>query len=366
MNKLELVANHLSASQNVTQLVQAEFQAHYADIVINRPAQMNAFTKKMAQRYQAILKRLNDMAHVKAVFLRKSEGPAFCAGGDLKSIMQEGGSAHNENSYQYEINKVVYMMSNMTPTFIAFLDGIVMGTGVGLSFFAKIKIASENTLFAMPESKLGYITDVGSGWYLPRLRSSIGLYLMLTGASLRGEDLVKVGLAHYYVESSKLESIRSEIKEFIMENRADKVTEEALRKIIEKYSKTVTGEFALEGLIKEHFEGKNSVEEILASLLSKASTTKEAKKVLDTLKANSPMSLKANFELHQRGKNMTLEEVLKLEVSAGPKLMAYGDIIRGVKKVLLKQESEWVKKNVEEISKDEIEEIFKPEKTRSF
>jgi len=365
MNRLELVTNHLTASTpQQSQYLKAEFQPHYADIVINRPAQMNTFTIKMAQQYQSFLKRLNNMAHVKAVFLRKAEGPAFCAGGDLKSIMQESNPA--ERFYQYEINKVVYMMSNMEQTFIAFLDGIVMGTGVGLSFFARIKIATENTLFAMPESKLGYITDVGSGWFLPRLRNGIGLYLMLTGATLKGEDVVRAGLAHYFIESEKLESLRREIKEFIMENRADKVTEESLRKIIDKYSKKVTGELALGSVIKEHFEGKKSVEEILASLKNKAESNKEAKKILDVLKANSPMSLKANFELHERGKNMTVEEVLKLELSVGPKLMAYGDIIKGVKKVLMKQESEWVKKNVEDITKEEIEEIFKSEKTRDF
>jgi len=318
----------------------------------------------MAKKMQGIINRLNGIPHMRLVILKKKEGPAFCAGGDLKSIMKE--SNGGEHNYQYEINKVVYMMSQAKPTYVAFMDGIVMGTGVGLSHFAKIKIATENTLLAMPESKLGYITDVGSGFYLPRLKDGVGLYMMLTGTTVRGEDLVRVGLANYYVEAEKLEDLRRELKEHVVETRIDRISEGSIRRVVEKYSKPITGDFSLKSFTKEHFEGKKSVEAVMKSLKGKAESDKMAKKILETLNANSPIALKANFELHERGKKMNLEEVLKLELNVGPKLMAQGDIIRGVQKVLLKQESEWGHKSVEEVKKEEIEELFKFEKTFEF
>jgi len=334
------------------------------EITIDRPNQMNTFTADMARSFQRKIHKLDENPHMKVIFIKKAEGPAFCAGGDLKSIMKSPNAS--ENNYQHDINKLVLTMSELKATTIAFLDGIVMGTGVGMSHFAKIKIATENTLLAMPESKLGYITDVGSGWYLPRLRSGIGLYMMLTGASIKGEDVVKIGMAHYYVPSAKLEQLQNELREFVANNRADNVNETSMRKIIEKYHESFSKEFKLEKLILEHFEGKNSVEEVLESLERIAGKDKQAAKILDVLKQNSPISLKTNFELHKRGKNMTLEEVLTLELSLGEKLMKHGDIIRGVKKVLLKQESEWGNKNVHEIKEEEVQQMFEIEKKQSL
>ena len=366
MNRIQIVANQLSSPKppNPDNHISVNLQHHYTEVTLDRAKQMNTFTISMAKKMQGIIKKLNDIPHMKLALLRKNEGPAFCAGGDLKSIMKE--SSTGEHNYQYEINKVVYLMSQAKPTYVAFLDGIVMGTGVGLSFFAKIKIATENTLLAMPESKLGYITDVGAGWYLPRLNDGVGLYMMLTGTGIKGEDLVKVGLAHYYVESDKLEDLRRELKEHVVQMRIERISESSLRKIVEKYSKKITGEFSLKSFTKEHFEGKTSVEEVIKSLKGKIDSDTMAKKILDTLNANSPISLKANFELHEKGKKMTLEEVLKLELNVGPKLMAQGDIIRGVQRVLLKQESEWAHKTVEEVTREEIEELFKVEKFFEF
>ncbi len=99
----------------------------------------------------------------------------------------------------------------MNPILVALMDGIVMGGGVGISVHAPIRIATENSLFAMPEAKLGLFTDVGGGYFLSRLKNNLGLFIGLTGYRLKGADLYHAGVADYYVQRDKLHMLKDEI-----------------------------------------------------------------------------------------------------------------------------------------------------------
>ena len=103
-----------------------------------------------------------------------------------------------------------YTMATMKPTYIAFWNGIVMGSGAGMSFHAPIKIATEKTVFAMPETSIGYFTDVSSTYFFPRIKnnSSIGLYLALTGTKIKGIDTIKWGIATHFVPENQLDSLK--------------------------------------------------------------------------------------------------------------------------------------------------------------
>lgn len=123
----------------------------------------------------------------------------------------------------------------MKPALIAVMDGIVMGGGVGISVHAPIKIATENSMFAMPEARIGFFTDVGGGYFLSRLRSNIGLYLGLTGARLKGKDLVAAGIANYYVPRDKLHLLQQDI----MRNLTDSTQVDDIHRIVSSHAQHV-------------------------------------------------------------------------------------------------------------------------------
>ena len=140
------------------------------------------------------------------IVLSGEGGKAFCAGGDVKSLYYaktEPSTATPHSllkSFFYNEYKLDYKLATMNPLLVAFMDGIVMGGGVGISINAPIRIATEKSMFARPEGKLGLFTDVGGGYFLSRLNHNLGYFIGLTGYRLKGADLVHAGVADHFVE----------------------------------------------------------------------------------------------------------------------------------------------------------------------
>ena len=136
-------------------------------------------------------------------------------------------------------------MAKMKPVEIAVWDGIVMGGGVGISVHAPIKIATEGSMFAMPEAKIGFFTDVGAGYFLSRLRNNLGMWLGLTGSRLRGRELVQTGIAHYYVPKKLL----PELEQAIVQKVAGNSKIEDIRQIIALFAEKVEPKYENEETI---------------------------------------------------------------------------------------------------------------------
>ena len=139
-------------------------------------------------------------------------GKAFCAGGDIKLIYESGtGKASPTIKSQFFHDEYVldYSLTHMKPLQISLWNGIVMGGGVGVSVHAPIRVATDNTVFAMPETSIGFFTDVGGSYFLPRVKHNIqhGLYLGLTGHRLKAKELVQWGIATHFVSSAKIETL---------------------------------------------------------------------------------------------------------------------------------------------------------------
>src|ERR1044072_6067867 len=108
---------------------------------------------------------------------------------------------------KYRLTHLLFPYANKT---LAFMDGITMGGGVGISQPCRYRVATENTRFAMPETAIGLFPDVGGGWYLPRLRGRAGQFLALTGARLDGAECLRLGLATHYVQSLALDDLKAQ------------------------------------------------------------------------------------------------------------------------------------------------------------
>ena len=150
-------------------------------------------------------KILDNVNQSSCVVLSGEGGKAFCAGGDIKTLYFAKTQPTDLNptsalkQFFFDEYKLDYKLATLKPVLIALMDGIIMGGGVGMSIHAPVRVATEKSVFAMPEAKLGLFTDVGGGYFLSRLPHNLGYYLGLTGFRLKGADLVHAGLADFFV-----------------------------------------------------------------------------------------------------------------------------------------------------------------------
>ncbi len=136
-------------------------------------------------------------------YLVRGQGSrAFCAGGDIRRLYEERGGDYPRQFYraEYRLNARLHRFSK---PYIAFLDGIVMGGGVGVSVHGSHRIATEHTQFAMPETGIGLFPDVGGSYFLSRCPGALGMYIGLTGARLGAADAIYCGIAQYVASGAK-------------------------------------------------------------------------------------------------------------------------------------------------------------------
>lgn len=288
------------------------------------------------------------------VIIKGAGGKAFCAGGDVRSVTEGTIEAGKEFFRQeYRNNGLI---GNYKKPYIAIIDGITMGGGVGLSVHGKYRVATEKTMFAMPETAIGLFPDVGGSYFLPRLPGKIGLYLGLTGFRLKGRDVHKAGVATHYVETTKLTELEAELCE--CKNEHD------IEKTLYKYSSLFkdTTEFVLKPnleQINKCFSGK-TVEEIVKNLNTDGSAW--AQSTLKLLSKMSPTSLKVTLKELELGSTMTLQECLQMEFRLAVHHCIKSDFKEGVRALLIDkdQSPKWNPATLEEVTEEHVAKFFLP------
>ncbi|KAF9902309.1 hypothetical protein EC991_005049 [Linnemannia zychae] len=230
----------------------------------------------------------------KIIIIKGSGDKAFCAGGDIREVfeMLKSGKKHEASDFAAEEYKLNHMIATLKTPFVAILNGVTMGGGVGLSVHAPFRIATENTLFAMPETNIGVFPDVGGSFFLPRLDGETGTYLGLSGARLRGIDTVYAGIATHYVSSDRLDALEDRLSKLETDDF------DVINMTIEEFVSGPSHDHKYS--LSEHRNAIdrcfrfNTVEEIITAL-EKENTT-FAEKTLKTLHIMSPTSLKVLFE----------------------------------------------------------------------
>jgi len=190
-------------------------------VSLARPEALHALTQSMCEAMSDALLGWRDDPAIEAVLIDHAEGRGFCAGGDValvrRSALEDGGVAGRAFFFaEYRLNHLLFTYPKPV---VAFMDGVTMGGGVGISQPAKYRVATENTLFAMPEGAIGLFPDVGAGWYLPRLKGRTGAFMALTGARLDGAECLWAGLATHFLPSERLAEAKARIAEARQKNR---------------------------------------------------------------------------------------------------------------------------------------------------
>ena len=321
---------------------------------LNRPTALHALTLDMCHTMSTALGKWADEDAVQAVIIDHSEGRGFCAGGDIaflrNSALNDGGTSGRKFFHdEYQLNHQLFTYEKPV---VAFMDGITMGGGVGISQPAKFRVATENTRFAMPETGIGLFPDVGGGWYLSRLGGRIGQFLALTGARLDGAECLWAGLATHYVPAESLPEAKSRIAQ-----HPDRIAG-----ILAELSTTPPDARIEENaaMIARHF-ASDRYEGILASL--EADDSDWAAKERDTLGTKSPQTCKV--ALRQLVDSERLDDFadnMRMEYRIASRVLTRPDFAEGVRAVITEKTNDpkWDPPTPEGVSDELIDSIFAP------
>ncbi|KAL9187910.1 hypothetical protein ACHAXT_006288 [Thalassiosira profunda] len=353
---------------------------------LNNPASLNALTLEMIRSMTPTLQAWHT-AGVRCTLMvgtpYEKDGkrkPAFCAGGDVKAVYLAGVSGDDRAltadffAEEYRLNRLIATQPPHMPQ-VSVWDGVVMGGGVGLSVHGKYRVATENTLFAMPECKIGLFPDVGGSWWIPRLKlynqrqekgmvGGVGNYLALTGARLKGDDLIYAGIATHYVQSNQLEEMQRALVEA---TKGEDTLGDCAASVLMSYhdhSIDLDASFLSKNRedIDEAFDGKDSMEEIFASLESMGEDSEFGQSTLNTLQHMSPTSMKVTLEGLKRGAQArTIGEALQMEYRIVQGCMRDGgDFYEGIRAALVDKDGnpQWSPSSLSEVTEEIVESYF--------
>ncbi|HEX8579800.1 MAG TPA: enoyl-CoA hydratase/isomerase family protein [Allosphingosinicella sp.] len=318
-----------------------------------RPKAIHALTRDMCVKMTEALLAWRDNLGVEAIMLDHAEGRGFCAGGDVvmlaKSGSTDGAEARAFFFTEYRLNHLLFTYAKPT---VAFMDGIVMGGGVGISQPCRFRVATENTRFAMPETAIGLFPDVGGGWYLSRLPGRTGQFIALTGARLDGAECLHLGLATHYVPSFALDDVKARIL-------ADP---QAIEAILDEYSTPAPeARIAANREAIDRLFASEDYEEILAALDADGSDW--ANKELETLRSKSPQACKVSLRiLYDGGFYRDFAHEMRQEYAVASRVVQRHDFVEGVRALLIDKDNQprWEPAAPEAVTDHMLDTIFAP------
>ncbi|KAJ4302176.1 3-hydroxyisobutyryl-CoA hydrolase [Collariella sp. IMI 366227] len=334
-------------------------------IELNRPKKLNALNGSMIRKIAPRLLEWSksDMANV--VVMKGAGDKAFCAGGDVAQLAAwnkagPGGQAQSAEYFAQEY-QLDHLIATFNKPYVAFMDGITMGGGVGLSIHAPIRIATERTVFAMPETTIGFFPDVGASFFLPRMPGYVGTYLALTSSRLTGANAFYSGVATHYLHSTSLPSLESRLAELRFRDFDDMTTRlTVINATIEEF---VTGlphdePMLLAGALRKAIDRcfcHDTVDEILGALENEQGATKKwAEETLATLHKRSPVAVHVTLRQMRIGSKWSIRNTYIREHGIATKFMAGHDFTEGVTALLVeKRVPSWQPASLEDIPADQ-------------
>ncbi|MGB6229645.1 MAG: enoyl-CoA hydratase/isomerase family protein [Litorimonas sp.] len=334
----------------MTDTIIARTEGAIGRITLNRPAALNALTTEMCEAMTRALLDWRDNTSVLAVIVDGAGDRAFCAGGDVVMLHDSGkakdGRAETFWRVEYALNELIHTYPK---PYVALIDGIVMGGGVGLSVHGDHRVAGDTTLFAMPETGIGYFPDVGGTYFLPRLRQDIGNWLGLTGARLGPAECLEIGVATAYVPTEKHEQL---VKSLADANASDEVAG-----LIQSFAATPPGEADVPTEVQ--LFDRDSVGDILSELDREGSdwAAKQAK----SIRRKSPLALATTLEALRRGASMDFRDAMTMELDLSLNFLTIQDFYEGIRAQLIDKDRNpgWSHDGLADVTVEQVERMFR-------
>jgi len=332
-----------------TEDVLFERRGHLGVVTLNRPKAVNALNDGMVK---AMLRQLTEWADddaVATVLVRGAGDRGLCAGGDIVAIykdMLHGGAATAEFwADEYRLNALI---SHYPKPYVAFMDGLVLGGGVGISAHGSVRVVTERTRTGMPETTIGFVPDVGGTFLLSRSPGEAGTHAALTGAHLSGADALFLGLGDHFVPSSELPALAKALESSTAEAAVERFAQASPESALAAQREWIDAAYAHE-----------DAEEIVRSLRALGD---EAAAAADTIEAKSPTSVKVALESLRRVRGLSLEEALDQEFRVGLRCLAGPDFREGIRAQVVDKDRnpQWKPPTLAEVRESDVEGYFAP------
>lgn len=319
----------------MTSLINARKAGSIGRITLNRPEALNALNQEMVD---GLIKALLDWRgddSVKAVIVDGAGEKGFCAGGDIR-MLAESGKAGGAEAWkfwrdEYQLNTLIF---EYPKPYVALIDGITMGGGVGISVHGSHRVAGDRTMFAMPETGIGFHPDVGGAYFLPRLKGETGIWMGLTGARLKAADSLAAGVATHYVPSDRQKALVEALESADLDNDG-----EAVEDILAAHAGDPgDSDLAhLGGLIDAAFAGDELA--TIKDRLEQAGDSWSAKQ-LAILNGKSPSSCAITLAALRKGADLDFRGVMTQDLRVSMRLLVEGsDFYEGVRAVIIDKDN---------------------------
>ena len=360
----------ISASPAVSDEVATYVANRIGFIELERPQALNALSTGMIRAIHAALDQWRENPDVLAIVVRSQHPRAFCAGGDIRFLYesaQRGEHAARDTFFieEYRLNHAIFTYPK---PYIALMNGVVMGGGMGISQGAHrtggLRVVTQSTRMAMPETRIGLFPDVGASWFLARTPGAIGRYLAVTGETIGAADALYAGLADAYIDDMALPALVDTLRSELFERGADVVAcveREALAHQVEPDPEASPLANA-RALIDRHF-ALPDVERILASLEQErerdGDAAEWAEQTIGVLRERSPLSMAVSLEVVTRAEG-AMADVLRSDLDLTRSSFLMGDTIEGIRARIIDKDNapRWRFARIEDVSAAEVEKMF--------
>lgn len=322
-----------------------------AFITLNRPQALNALTHAMVRRVDEALTAWESDPDVQTVIIQGAGGRGLCAGGDIRSIYEDAraGTAASADFWrdEYRLNARI---ARWPKPYVAVMDGIVMGGGVGISAHGDVRIVTERSRIAMPETGIGFVPDVGGTYLLALAPGELGTHLALTGAQIGAGDALLCGLADHFVPSGDLPRL--------LDGLATEPVWDALELHV---GQPPPGELAAQRPWIDDCYGADTVEEIVARL--RGHGARAAAEAADILATKSPTALKVTLAALRRARRLgPLERVLEQEYRISCAALTSHDLAEGIRAQVIDKDRSprWAPVCLGEVGDADVERYFAP------
>ncbi|MFF9912479.1 enoyl-CoA hydratase/isomerase family protein [Streptomyces sp. NPDC013457] len=328
-------------------LVRTEGRAGF--LTLNRPRAINALTHPMVLRMEEALTAWERDPAVETVVLQGAGERGLCAGGDIRAIHEDARSGGTATlgfwRDEYRLNAFI---ARYPKPYVAFMDGIVMGGGVGVSAHGSIRVVTERSRVAMPETGIGFAPDVGGTHLLGRAPGELGTHLALTGAQADAADALLAGLADRFVPSQDLPRL------------ADELTRAPAHEVLPRFARTAPpGRLAAAREWIDACYAADTVEEIVDRLLDHGAP--EAKETATVLLTKSPTALKVTLAAVRRARTLdSLEAALDMEFGLSRIALSSADLVEGIRAQVVDKDRDprWTPPTLAEVTDADVARYF--------
>lgn len=327
-------------------------------VTLNRPQALNAVTHPMVRALAGQLAAWARDPAVSRVLITAAGERAFSAGGDIRALYDLGRQGRQSEALrfwheEYTLNTLIWRYPK---PYVALIDGIVMGGGVGVSVHGSHRVAGDRFQFAMPEAGIGFFPDVGATWFLPRMPGETGTYCALTGERLKAADAIATGIATHHVPSARWRELKDALSDTA-----------PVDSVLAAYAQPLAaGPLTIRRAAVDRLFVGDRVEEIVRALDRESEARGKdagfAGATAALIRAKSPLSLKIALAQVRRGKQWSFTDCMCTEFRIVSRLIYGHDFYEGVRAAIIDKDRKpaWHPPTLAEVSEDEVERHFAP------